>query len=268
MLPALLFIFTLHAAPLLRLISLSFGHDDLSLDSYRELFGMWSYGATLFRTLRISATVVVGCLIWGFPIAYVLAFASPDRRVVLWLLVLLPSCSSILVRNFAWIYLLRDGGMLSTALGWMTPSGLPVQLLYNEIGVVIAMVSTLLPFMIYPIYLSLSAQSSVLRDAAASLGASPTRTFASITLPLSSPGVRAGAIFVFATAAGFFVTPALLGGGRVFTSATFIAQQIEEFLNWPLAAAASMMLLVLLALAGSFYLRSTITRADNRNAIS
>jgi ABC-type spermidine/putrescine transport system permease subunit I len=163
--------------------------------------------------------------------------------------------------------MLRDGGMLSTALGWMTPSGLPAHLLYNEAGVVIAMVSTLLPFMIFPICLSLSAQSAVLRDAAASLGANPARTFTSITLPLSAPGVQAGAIFVFITAAGFFVTPALLGGGRVLTAATFIAQQIEEFLDWPLAAAGSAILLVILALASGAYLRSTSTHTDPRNAL-
>ena len=122
--------------------------------------------------------------------------------------------------------------------------------------VVIALVGTLLPFMIYPIYLSLSSHSENLRSAAASLGASPTAVFTSITLPLSIDGVTAGSIFVFVTAAGFFVTPALLGGGRVLTAATFIDQQIQEFLDWPLAAAAASTLLVLVAVGAVFLPRS------------
>ncbi len=260
-LPALVFIGALHAAPILRLIGLSFGDGNFSLDAYRELFGLWSYGPTLLRTVRISAWVVVGCLFWGFPIAYVLAFSGPRQRVVLWMLVIIPSWASVLVRNFSWIYILRDGGAFSTLLGWMTQSGEPVQLLYNEFGVVIAMVGTLLPFMIYPIYLALSSQSEDLRAAAASLGASPLRVFTSVTLPLCASGMRAGSIFVFVTAAGFFVTPALLGGGRVLTAATFISQQIEEFLDWPLAAAAASLLLLLVAACAALYPRSARSEA-------
>jgi ABC-type spermidine/putrescine transport system permease subunit I len=112
--------------------------------------------------------------------------------------------------------------------------------------------------MIYPIYLSLSSQGQGLRQAAASLGASPIQVFRSITLPLSLPGIRAGSIFVFVTAAGFFVTPALLGGGRVATAATFITQQLEEFVRWPLAAAAAATLLLLVGLIGALYPRSVL----------
>jgi ABC-type spermidine/putrescine transport system permease subunit I len=260
-LPALLFIGALHAAPILRLIWLSFGEAQFELGTYRDLFGLWSYGSTLLRTVRISAWVVVGCILWGFPIAYVLAFARPSLRIVLWILVLVPSWASVLVRNFSWLYLLRDGGVFSTLIGWMMPSKQPAQLIYNEIGVVIAMVGTLLPFMVYPIYLSLSSQPPAVRSAAASLGASPFRVFTSVTLPLSAAGLRAGSILVFVTSAGFFVTPALLGGGRVLTAATFIDQQITEFLDWRLAAAASAVLLLIVAASAALYPRSKDVRS-------
>jgi ABC-type spermidine/putrescine transport system permease subunit I len=115
------------------------------------------------------------------------------------------------------------------------------------------MVSTLLPFMVFPVFVSLAGQSRDLREAATGLGASPARMFLSITLPLSARGVLGGGLLVFATAVGFFVTPALLGGGRVLTAATFIDQQIEEFLNWPLAAAAATVLLALMIVLAVLY---------------
>jgi len=266
MLPALLMIGLLYGAPLLRLALLSFGESEWTLTSYRELFEMWSYGGTLLRTLRISILVVIGCLIFGYPLGYVLAFASAQWRLALSLLVVLPFWTSILVRNFAWIYLLRDQGALSTAAGWLSPSGEPAELIYNETGVVIAMVSTLLPFMIFPVFLSLISQSRDLREAAAGLGASPARMFLSITLPLSVRGILGGSLLVFATAVGFFVTPALLGGGRVLTAATFISQQIDEYLNWPLAAAASMLLLAVMLVLGAVYRRACPDQVDHGNA--
>lgn len=266
MLPALLMIALLYGLPLLRLAALSFGEDDWSLASYHELFDMWSYGATLLRTLRISVLVVLGCLLFGYPIGYVLAFSSVQWRLTLSLLALLPFWTSILVRNFAWIYLLRDQGALSTLAGWLSPSGAPAQLIYNETGVVIAMVSTLLPFMIFPVFLSLASQSRDLREAAAGLGASPGRMFVSVTLPLSARGILGGCLLVFATALGFFVTPALLGGGRVLTAATFISQQIDEYLNWPLAAAASMVLLAVMVVLGALYRRAGSSEVDHGGA--
>jgi ABC-type spermidine/putrescine transport system permease subunit I len=266
MLPALLMVGLLYGAPLLRLAALSFGESEWTLTSYRELFEMWSYGGTLLRTLRISMLVVIGCLLFGYPIGYVLAFSSAQWRLILSLLVLLPFWTSILVRNFAWIYLLRDHGALSTAAGWLTPSGGPAELLYNETGVVIAMVSTLLPFMIFPVFLALAGQSRDLREAAAGLGASPARMFLSVTLPVSARGIVGGSLLVFATAVGFFVTPALLGGGRVLTAATFISQQIDEYLNWPLAAAAAMVLLAVMIVLGVVYRRASPDETDDGGA--
>lgn len=260
-LPATLFVGALFLYPLLRLGAISFGEDQFSLAYYRELFGAWSYGAILWRTFRLSAIVAAGCLLFGYPIGYVLAFSTPRWRVLLSLLVLLPFWTSVLVRNFAWIYLLRDGGIFSSATGFLTMSGEPVQLMYNEFGVVTGMVSTLLPFMVFPVFMSIALQDSDLRAAAASLGASPARTFFAVTLPLSRFGIFAGCLLVFTVAVGFFVTPALLGGGRVLMTATFISQQIEDFVNWPLAAAAAMVLLVVVIVLIALYRRVTRARA-------
>lgn len=197
--------------------------------------------------------MVVCCVLLGYPIGYVLAFSPRRRRALLSLLVLLPFWTSVLVRNFAWIYLLRDGGVASSIAGAFAGSDQPAQLLYNEIGVVIGMTNTLLPFVVFPIYVAIAVQERQLREAAASLGASPARVFWTVTLPLSRAGIFAGALLVFASALGFFITPALLGGGRVLLSATFITQQVEEFINWPLAAAAAIILLAAVLVVVAIY---------------
>jgi ABC-type spermidine/putrescine transport system permease subunit I len=255
MLPALLLVGILYMLPLARLTMLSFGEGQASLDAYKELFATWSYGETMFRSIRMSALTVLGCIFFGYPIAYVLAFSSLRARSILLLLVLLPFWTSILVRNFAWIYLLREQGVISTVAGFLFNAGEPVQILYKDTAVLIATINTLLPFMVFPIYLAISSQDRSLREAAISLGASPPRVFFSVTLPLSRNGMLAGILLVFATALGLYITPALLAGGRVMMAATFINQQIEEFLNWPLAAAASLIVLAAVVCVATLYYR-------------
>jgi ABC-type spermidine/putrescine transport system permease subunit I len=245
--PALALVGALYALPIVKLAALSFGEGEaeFSAQAYAELFGPWSYTTILLRTVIVSAFVTLGCLLFGYPIGYVLAFSPPRRRALIALLVLLPFWTSVLVRTFAWSYLLRSEGLFSRAIG--------LDVLYNEAGVVIAMVNTLLPFMVLPVAVTLLAQDRALREAAMSLGAAPARVFFDVTLPLSRAGIVTGSVVVFSIAMGYFVTPALLGGGRVLVAATFISQQIEDFVNWPLAAAASMVLLaIILALVALF----------------
>lgn len=247
MLPALALVALLYMIPLATLATVSFGEHGFTLDAYDQLFGAWSYGTILVRSVRLSIIVTLGCLLFGYPMGYVVAFSAARTRALLALLVLLPFWTSVLVRNFAWIYLLRDGGALSTLAG--------ARLLYQESGVVIAMVGTLLPFMVLPVWVSIAARDRSLREAAASLGASPARVFLAVTLPQSRAGIYAGCLLTLVTAMGFFITPALLGGGHVFVAATFIDHQIEEFLNWPLAAAAAMVLLMVVIAPVALYLR-------------
>lgn len=263
MLPALLLTCALFAVPLVRLAALSLGEHGFSARPYLQLIGPWSYCTILLRTFLLSLAVTLGCIVLGYPTGYLLAYAPQRVRWLLAMTALLPFWTSVLVRNFAWVYLLRDGGLISTAAGFVIGMGRPVQLLYSPAGVVIAMVNMLLPFMVFPVYIAIGTQDRDLGDVAQSLGASPSRVFLSITLPLSRYGLFAGSLLVFAVATGFFITPALLGGGRMTVAAMFIDQQIETFLDWPLAAAASMILLFVssaiamcgLCLAGDSLLR-------------
>jgi putative spermidine/putrescine transport system permease protein len=241
-LPALVPVLVLYVAPILRLGLVSLALEPFGV-AYSTLFHEADYGAILATTLRVGLSTSLTCLLLGYPLAYLLASSSDRVRNILLLTVLLPFWTSILVRNYAWIYLLQRRGIVNEILisiGLITE---PLQFMFNEFGVVLGMSNALLPFMVLPIYVSLSAQPSSLLEAAASMGARPTAAFLSVTLPLSIPGIAAGCLIVFATSLGFYVTPALLGGGRVLVAATFIAREIEDTLNWTSAASASVVLL-------------------------
>ena len=253
--PALIVTGLLFHLPIVRLFLLSFGVDDISLSHYEELFATQLYTDALARTIRISLTVTFFSLIIGYPIAYVLASARRNVRTLVALAVLIPFWSSILVRTYAWIYILARQGSVNDVLLSLGIVDTPIRFMFNEIGVIVGMTNALLPFVVLPIYVSLQAQNKSLLEAAHSLGASRTCSFLTITLPLSRPGMYAGALLVFAMALGFFVTPALLGGGKVLMAATYISREIENFVNWPLAAAASVILLLVVSVIISAYAR-------------
>jgi ABC-type spermidine/putrescine transport system permease subunit I len=166
---------------------------------------------------------------------------------VLMVFVLLPLWTSILVRTYAWMVLLQANGVLNNVLRWLRVIDEPLRLMYNETGVVIGMAQVLLPFAILPLYASLRSIDPRLSRAAQSMGAGPWRRFYSLTLPLSMPGMATAALLVFVQGLGFFITPALLGGSRVITLAMVIETQVVDLLDWSLASAAAMVLLVLTA---------------------
>lgn len=229
--------------PLVRLGGVSLGFPDASLNAYKELVTVSGYVGTLATTLKVSAVVTALCIVLGYPVAFLMSRSGPRAQALIAMLVLLPFWTSLLVRNYALIYILQRNGVVNRLLMETGLVDAPLPLMFNEFGVIVGMTNALLPFMVFPIYVSLQAQDKALVPAAFSLGSPPAVTFFTVTLPLSIPGIAAGAAVTFATALGFYVTPALLGGGKIQLSATYIAKEINEFLNWPAAAAASMVLL-------------------------
>lgn len=200
------------------------------------------------RTFKISALVALFCVILGYPIAYLLA-SLPDRKAnPLLILVLLPFWTSALVRTAAWAVLLQTNGVVNHALQNIGLIDAPVQLIYNRLGVYIAMTHVLLPFLILPLYGVMKGISPVAMRAASSLGATPLRAFLKVYLPQTLPGVAAGAIIVFTLALGYYVTPALVGGGADQMISASIAFYTNQSLNWGMAAALSLLLLVPLLL--------------------
>ena len=248
--PALLLLAAVYLYPLGRLFVLSVGGGGpggAGLEAYRRLTESSVYVDVLLRTTRISVVVTLVCLLAAYPVAYVMTRVGPAWFRVLMVFVLLPLWTSILVRTYAWMVLLQANGVLNNVLRWLRVIDEPLRLMYNETGVVIGMAQVLLPFAILPLYASLRSIDPRLSRAAQSLGAGPWRRFYSLTLPLSMPGMATAALLVFVQGLGFFITPALLGGSRVITLAMVIETQVVDLLDWSLASAAAMVLLVLTA---------------------
>jgi ABC-type spermidine/putrescine transport system permease subunit I len=215
----------------------------------RELAAVPLYRDVLARTFRISLTVTLACLVLGYPVAYTLATAPRWLAAPLLILVLVPFWISLLARSFTWLVLLQRNGVVNRlllALG-LTPEPLPLG--YNELGVYAGMIHILLPYMILSLYAGMRGIDPTLLRAAANLGATGWQAFVRVYLPLSLPGVAAGSILLFVLGLGFFITPALLGGGKVTMVAVLIEANIREALNWPLAAALSVVLLAATVLA-------------------
>jgi ABC-type spermidine/putrescine transport system permease subunit I len=245
--PALLLVTVTMIVPVGWLFALSFLADDgsFSLEHYRRMLEQPSYGRTFAMTFRVSALTTAICVVAGYPLAYALS-QMPRRAANLCLIaVLLPFWTSLLVRTYAWLVLLQRKGLINQwgiALGWWDE---PLALVHNLTGTLIGMVHIMLPFMVLPLLGAMRAIDAELLKAAANLGAAPARAFRSVFLPLSMPGLAAGTLIVFILCLGFYVTPAVLGGGKVTMVSNHIANDIELFFNWGAASALGVVLLVL-----------------------
>ena len=202
------------------------------------------YIDVLRRTFTVSFSVTVLCLILGFPVAYLLATQPPRRANFLMILVLLPFWTSLLVRTAAWIVLLQEHGLVNDGLIWLGVIDHPVRLIYNRIGVYVAMTHILLPFQILPLYSVMKGIKPTYMQAATSLGATPTEAFIRVYLPMTLPGIGAGALLVFILALGYYITPALIGGAADQMISYFIAFYTSDTVNWGMASALGTVLLV------------------------
>jgi len=241
-LPAILFLLFLFAYPLLRF--LAFAVEGGSLAPLVKATTDGLYLRIYWDTLQIALFVTLVSLVLAYPVAYFLANASPFWVSVGFVCVLLPFWTSILVRTYAWMVLLGRNGVINRILIDWGVIETPLRMLHNELGVLIGMVHVLLAYAVFPIYSAMLRIDRDLITAAEGMGAPIRQIFWRIYLPLSMPGVFAGAALVFVLSLGFFITPALLGGGRVIMIAVVIEQQVREFLDWRFAAALSLILLI------------------------
>ncbi len=204
------------------------------------------YLPLLWRTLEVSLTITVLCLVLGYPIAHLIAHAPPRLGNLLLILVLVPFWTSLLVRTTSWIVLLQTQGVLNdtfVALGLIGDDG-RLAMIYNMTGTLVAMTHVLLPFMTLPLYSIMRAIPPLQMSAAASLGASPLQAFRRVYWPQTLPGVSAGSLLVFILAIGYYITPALVGGSSGQLISNMIAYHMQTSLNWGLAAALGGILLV------------------------
>ncbi len=256
--PALLLVAVTMVIPVAWLFWLSLFGDDgtLSLVNYRRLVVQPSYVRILLATFEISALTTAICAVLGYALAYLLSQMSPRRAALCMVGVLMPFWTSILVRTYAWLVLLQRDGLVNV---WGMRLGLwhtPLALVYNFQGTVIGLVHIMLPFLVLPLYGSMRAIDRDYLKAAAGLGGGPRQVFWRVFLPLSRPGLYAGTSIVFILCLGSYVTPAVLGGGKVIMAANAVANDIDLFYNWGAASALGVVLLLLtgglLAVASRF----------------
>lgn len=248
LLPALAILAATFVAPLARLLVLSLSAPGGPGAAYAALLQDDVYLRVFRNTAVLGATVTALTLLLGFPIALGLTRLAPGWRTVLFGCVLLPLWISVVVRTFAWMLLLETNGPVNRAITGLGLAAKPLPLLFNTAGVVIGMVHVLLPYAVLPIYAALVRIDPALLRASEGLGASGPTTFRRVLLPLAARGVATAATFVFLLSLGFFVTPALLGGPADITLPILIDGFVNDRLDWPLASAASVALLVMAAL--------------------
>ena len=212
-------------------------------------------GTIILRTIWTSALVTLCCLVIGLPYAMVTASVGGWKRGLLLAAVLLPLWTSLLVRTAAWMIILQENGIINQALLGLGITSSPITMIYNRFGVVLAMTHVLLPFMVLPIYSVLLTVPGNLMNAAASLGAHPVRAFLRVLLPLSLRGVVSGALLVFMSAIGYYITPALVGGAADQMIASVIAFYATESANWSMAAALGLVLLAMTLVLYAVYNR-------------
>jgi putative spermidine/putrescine transport system permease protein len=248
--PAILAILVVVFLPIFWLSSLSFYNaaGELSMENYARIFESALYRRTFVVTFQISITVTLICVLLGYPLCYWLT-KMPDRTAaILMVFVLVPFWTSILVRTYAWLVLLQRNGIINSSLMSLGVIEEPLQLAHNLTGSIIGMVHIMLPFLILPLFATMRSIDTDLVRAAVGLGSSPRGAFWRVFFPMSLPGLFAGIVLVFILSLGFYVTPALLGGGRVQMLAQRIESTITVYSNWGAASALGVVLL-LLALA-------------------
>ena len=244
--PAVLAVTAIIVIPVGWLFYLSFlGSDGQpSLENYQRMIEYKSYARVFVTTFNVSFLTTVVCILIGYPLAYFLAMLPPRLAGIFMLTVLLPFWTSLLVRTYAWLVLLQKQGLLNDFAIHIGLWETPVKLVHNMTGTLIGMAHIMLPFLVLPLYGSMRKIERDLMHAAANLGASPAHAFWKIFFPLSLSGLVAGSLIVFVLCLGFYVTPAVLGGGRVVMVATQITAILENQFNWGAASALGVVLLV------------------------
>jgi spermidine/putrescine transport system permease protein len=204
------------------------------------------YLSIFLTSAKIAGLATLIAVLIGYPAAYAIARAPAHRQTRYLILVMLPFWSNYLISTYAWIVLLNREGLINRGLGAIGLIDEPLNILYNQFAIVTGLVYNYLPFVILAIYSSIQQLDPAMQEASEDLGAPAWKTFLRVTLPLTIPGVAAGAVFVFVLSIGNFITPDLLGGGRILMVGNLIYDQFLSARDWPFGAALSMVLILLM----------------------
>lgn len=243
-LPAVLLLLAFYIAPIAQVLAISFSEPEPGLGNYERLLTSESMQRVILTTLRICLITTALALLLGYAVAYAITLASPRARGWWMLAVLVPLWISVLVRAFAWVTLLRRQGLVNdTLMGWGLISE-PLPLVWNEFGILVGMVHYMVPFAVLPMLSAMREIDPRLLAAARGLGATRGQVFRQVFLPLSLPGVIAAGVLVFIFSLGFYITPAILGGGKTLMVAEWISLQILDLIRWGLGTMMATMLIV------------------------
>lgn len=271
LLPAGAWFFTMLVLPLVVVFVFSFGERGpaggyvpaFTLDNFLNLGARWS---AFKNTLTLAPIGTFICLLIAYPLAYFLAIRAGARwRTLLLILVIVPFWTSILIRSYAWIFLLGGQGLpaLMNALGLGNP-----RLINTPFAVLVGIVYGYLPLMVFPIYVSLERLDKRLLEASSDLGCPPSRTFLNVTLPMSMAGVATGCMLVFILLMGEFLIPAMLGGGKVFFVGNALVDLFLQSRNWAFGSAVAMALVLVMLITVTAYMRVTRRWAGGRDDVS
>ena len=260
--PYLFLIFFLIIIPVGWLFYMSFiGRDgSYSFENYERMVTQKSYIRIFLTTFKISFLTTLICALLGYPLTYFMSQLSRKWAGICMIGVLIPFWTSLLVRTYAWLVLLQRKGLINNIaidLGFISE---PIKFVHNTSGTIIGMAHIMLPFLILPLYANMRAIDKDCLKAAANLGATPTRAFWTVFFPLSIPGLLAGLLIVFVICLGFYVTPAVLGGGKIIMAAMKISSNIELYFSWGAASALGVVLLVVTMLI--LYIASKLVSID------
>ncbi|WFP65626.1 MULTISPECIES: ABC transporter permease [unclassified Mesorhizobium] len=246
-LPGILLVASVILLPLCVMLYESFIGESgsFSVENYTRLWTSPVYGQVFELTFKVSLFTTLLVAIIGYPLTYALS-QLPERSQNLALLcVLLPFWTPVLVRTYAWLVLLQDNGLINKGLTGLDLISQPLPLSHNMTGALVGMVQVMLPFLVLPLFASMKAIDPNLMAAASNLGAKPSRAFRDVFFPLSLPGFLSGLLIVFVLCLGFYVTPAVLGGGRVIMAAMRIEANVRAYSNWGAASALGIVLLLI-----------------------
>ncbi len=234
-----------------------------SLENFMNLGARW---AAFKNTMVLAPVGTLACAVIAYPLAYFLALrVSAKRRTLLLILVIVPFWTSILIRSYAWIFILGGKG-IPALIAWMGFGS--IQLINTPFAVLVGIVYGYLPLMVFPIYVSLEQLDKRLLEASADLGCPPGRTFLSVTLPLSMPGVATGSMLVFILLMGEFLIPAMLGGGKVFFVGNALVDLFLQSRNWAFGSAVAVALVLIMLVTVTAYMRATRRWAGGRADVS
>lgn len=255
MAPALLLILLFFVAPVLSLLMRSVLEPQLGLQNYAELLGTTTYIRIFFNTFLVAGVVTLISVLVGYPVAWALAIMPERWSRLVFAIIILSMWTNLLARTYAWMVLLQRTGVINKSLIGLGLIEKPVALVNNLIGVTIGMTYIMLPFVILPLVGVIRGIDPATLRAAALCGANSWQCFTRVLLPLSLPGIVAGALMVFVMSLGYYVTPALLGGTANMMLAEMVAQFVQSLVNWGMGGAAAFVLLTVTLILYGIQLR-------------